>query len=120
MKRFVLPILMLILSLVLFAACGGTDDDSDIVGHWTWDDGNDRSITFNADGTGVRNWWIGGQVDHFNWTISGTDLEMTMTSGVIFDEPEFRNDELWTATITGNHMLLASQQGTDTFNYTRD
>ncbi|MDR2166950.1 MAG: hypothetical protein LBE35_03750 [Clostridiales bacterium] len=112
MRKFVLPILLLILGLVIFAACG--NDDHEIVGTWIWNDCPNippsTPITFNSNGTGNRDWFsgfLGGAPEHFDWTINGNHLVIDITRGFAIDAG-FATRENWTVNISGNSMTISS------------
>ena len=122
MRKILLPALLLIVGLFVFAACGGNDDnnnnannqeqDSRIVGMWSFEFMGmvlPNAYDFRADGTGTR--WPGEEYeDRFNWHTNGNNLYVTMTSGAAFDNPLFLNNENWTFTISGDTLTLTSRQ----------
>ena len=88
---------------------------SPIVGTWAWDDDDGYIYIFNADGTGQRG--FPRRMDSFNWFTAGTELRIDrhghLPAGVI-------RHELWTFTINGDILTLASRQEASlVFSYNR-
>ena len=115
MKKFILPALLLILGLFVFAGCGSDQADSPLVGEWVWEFDSEWIYVFRADGTGTRG---GGEfqpeLENFTWSerSRGTVVRMDMTSGPLANE---RHE--WTFTISGN--VLTMESTIETFRYIR-
>lgn len=123
MRKFVLPVLMLVLGLFVFAACGSDSpqdvaDDNPLIGTWTWPLMPEWRYVFNADGTGNRgvpgilleqfDWWTVGN-DHLRLNLTGgyeAALEEVLAAGYDYLELE----ESWTFTISGNNLTIESRQ----------
>lgn len=113
MRRFVLPILLLIVGLFVFAACGRDDAhaDSPLVGSWSFM--GTPWYTFNDDGTGTRpthHDFVGTGADSFTWSTRNDQLTITLTAGPVFNDAMYDNTESWTFTISGNTLTLSSNQ----------
>jgi len=121
MRKFLLPVLLLVVGLFVFAACGRDDDtaDSPLVGGWDFQ--STPWYTFNADGTGTRPTHLGtGGNDSFNWSTRNGVLTITLTAGPVFNNAALTNVESWNYTISGSVLTLASNQVADEiWDYTR-
>ncbi|MCL2620668.1 MAG: hypothetical protein FWD97_07025 [Defluviitaleaceae bacterium] len=113
MKKIILPALLLVFGLVLFAGCGNRDGDaSPLVGSWDWEDTLIGYYVFNADGTGIRH-----SVNHFEWHTDGDLLTLNFVSGPLFDS-HFTNNELWTWVMTDNNTLTITSRHMEGFTWT--
>jgi len=124
MKRFILPIFILIAALLVMSACGArnaTDPRQDVEPNnpliGTWDFEFEGVVlpgfkVLNADGTGHRGYLdIPGGWDRFVWWTDGDDhFRMNMTSGAVFSDSNYINNESWTFTLVGDNLTLESRQ----------
>jgi len=110
MKKFASTVLLCLFltGALLLTACGSQQDEA-VVGTWHLSDdslGAFVTYVFDADGTGSRAHELGRET--FRWSTSGTRLNVNRDSA---PSGEIRN-ERWTYTITGNQLVIDSQQET--------
>ncbi|MCL2575589.1 MAG: hypothetical protein FWE33_04065 [Defluviitaleaceae bacterium] len=120
MKKFVLPVVLLVLGLLVFAACNSSQDvdqNNPLIGAWSWDEvALDYTYTFNADGTGSRGGVMFG-FENFTWWTTNNDsrLELRITNP---DEGNLANQS-WNVILNGNSLTLESRQTDEVYHYTR-
>ncbi|MCL2350245.1 MAG: hypothetical protein FWC67_02075 [Defluviitaleaceae bacterium] len=126
MKKFVLPVLLLVMGLVLLTACGGgsrrqdVESDNPLIGTWSWNWDDSWRYVFNADGYGTRGVSGTPGFERFEWWTEGNDLlRLNMTSGHIFDNRNYRNDYRFTFTINGDELTLDNRDLDERFTYIR-
>lgn len=122
MKKFLLPVLLLVMGLMVFAACGAQDVDPNnpLIGRWTWDEHTTYVYTFNADGTGTRGGALFGGLEGFTWWTTNNDsrLELRMdtrVSGQATNQP-------WDITWNGNDQITLTSRlrgSSEVFTYSR-
>ncbi|MCL2855768.1 MAG: hypothetical protein FWE21_09165 [Defluviitaleaceae bacterium] len=120
MRKFVLPVIMLVFGLALLTGCGDrpvpVTADNPLIGTWDFP-GIPGFYVFNADGTGNR----GLGLDFFDWWTDGDLLAMNMTSGYAHSG-RYINNERWTFTLSDNDNTLRINSRQDrnlSFTYTR-
>ena len=128
MKKFVLPILALtmVLMLGLFAGCGirqspggggGAIDAAgqQLHGEWLWEELAmffDYLYVFYPNGEGWRG-VEGIEIETFIWRAEGNHLQIDLTSGPNFDDPQVVTYESWSYSISGDVMTISSRQVDD-------
>lgn len=122
MRKFILPVLLLILGMFVFVGCGSDQSDSPLVGTWGWEFDSEWVYTFRADGTGTRG---GGTLqptlENFTWSerSGGTVVRLDLTSGPVFDNPQYQNRQDWNFTISGNSLTLSNDATGEVYTYIR-
>jgi len=117
MKKFltVFGIIALLVGVFSLTACGGGEQDSNLVGTWEWEFLDEWTYIFNADGTGSRG-IPGVDFESFSWSTAGDRLNINRDSA---PSGEISN-ERWTYTLSGNRLTLHSQQDSSMlYNYNR-
>ena len=131
MKKFALPFLVLTLFMVLgLTGCGaqqtpggggGAQDTAGqaLVGTWGWEDFAAWEYVFEANGEGTRG-ITGLEVETFLWRAEGNHLMIDLTSGPIFDNPNYITYESWSYVINNNVLTITSRQADNlSFSYIR-
>ena len=107
MKKVIALLLVMALSCVLFASCGGSGGESKasddpkeaIVGTWEYESGG-YTYVFKADGTGEYSGMA------FTYTIDGSKLSILYTGNTAPFETEF--------SIEGDKLNIKDSSGSDT------
>jgi len=110
-----LVLALLMTGVLALTGCSGNEQDEALVGTWRWDAFASIYYTFNADGSGYRDFGAGR--DSFSWSTSGDRLNVNRDNAASGE----RRNERWTYTINGNTLTLDSQQESGrTYNYIKD